>query len=351
MLSRYLLILLLWSLISINGYSQDENIHCLCYLEGDNSPAGLMGVHTHEKNAWMVSYTYMRSNQLGNQWGSNLMADQNVLDKYLMAPQSMNMDMHMLMLMYGITDHLSVMAMGTYAVNSMSMLMINTLPMHMYGMPDMTMTAAGMMNSKLYGINDAQLFLNYSLIKTEHHTLIISSGLNVPIANIQKKNNMSLASLQDYTYMMQLGSGTWDILPRVSYVFSKEKLFLGMQAGANFHTGYNSLGYRAGDQYSLTAWTAYRVLKPVGVSLRALYVQSQSISGVDPNLNPWVEPGADIANYGSSTLFILPGFNIYPGFINGATIGMEYGLPIYQYFHGIQMPYTNQWNIKAQIAF
>ena len=115
---------MMWLLAICHGYSQDKEPTCLCYLEGDNSPAGLMGAHTHEKNGWMVSYNYSRVNMSGMQSGISPLSQDYVFNKYVMSESNMSMDMHMLMLMYGITDRLSAMLMTSYSVNGMSMNMI-----------------------------------------------------------------------------------------------------------------------------------------------------------------------------------------------------------------------------------
>ena len=342
---------MMWLLAICHGYSQDKEPTCLCYLEGDNSPAGLMGAHTHEKNGWMVSYNYSRVNMSGMQSGISPLSQDYVFNKYVMSESNMSMDMHMLMLMYGITDRLSAMLMTSYSVNGMSMNMIEST---MMTMPDkgmkMTSTNASM-SEKYSGLNDVVLCLNYSLVTSEHHTLITSAGLSIPTGSINALNSNALVEGQRYTYNMALGSGTWDLLPKLTYIYNSGKFFAGSQASADLHTGYNTIGYKQGDVYSFTAWTTYRLFKPLGISLRGLYTTTQSISGSDPYLYSFIEPSADVANSGSKTLFVLPGINIYPGFINGCSFGVEYAKPVYQYFNGIQMPFHSQWMLKAQIVF
>ncbi len=345
---------MMWLVALSHSYSQDKEPTCLCYLDGDNSPAGLMGAHTHEKNGWMISYNYARVNMSGMQSGTSLLSEDYVFNKYIMSESKMSMDMHMLMLMYGITDRLSAILMTSYSVNTMNMDMIESTMMTMpdggNGVMKMTSTNRSM-SEKYSGLNDVVFCLNYSLAASEHHTLIASAGVSIPTGSIGAVNANALVEGQRYTYNMPPGSGTWDVLPRLTYIYNTGKFFAGSQVSADLHTGYNSIGYRQGDLYSFTAWTSYRFFKPVGISLRGLFMYTQSISGSDPYLYTIIEPSADAANSGSRTFFVVPGVNVYPGFINGCTLGIEYAKPLYQYFNGIQMPFHSQWMLKAQIAF
>lgn len=85
--------------------------------------------HTHPAGMWMVNYKYMHMDMRGLRDGTSDVSQsdvgykRNTPYKYMMIPTDMTMDMHMLMLMYGVTDRWTVMAMTTYLSYKMGMLM------------------------------------------------------------------------------------------------------------------------------------------------------------------------------------------------------------------------------------
>src|ERR1022692_3280265 len=104
---------LLWSLSSSAQECSGDD--CACG-KTDISPAGIMNDHTHEKGKWMFSYSYMRMNMQGNILGDKGISDNDIYSKYNygMSPANMTMDMQMIMVMYGISDRFTIMAMSSY---------------------------------------------------------------------------------------------------------------------------------------------------------------------------------------------------------------------------------------------
>src|SRR4051794_38916947 len=82
---------------------------CTC-SKGTQTPQGVMTDHIHAKGEWMLSYTYMNMMMQGNNTGTAHVSDNDVYRQYMMAPATMSMQMHMAMVMYGVTDKLTLMA-------------------------------------------------------------------------------------------------------------------------------------------------------------------------------------------------------------------------------------------------
>src|SRR4051812_17366128 len=107
-----LFFMLLWSSSACLAGSCDS-VECAC-TESDMSPAGIMAGHRHVKGEWMFSYRYMNTYMKGRLSGRQSISDEMVYRQYIMSPEKMTMQMHMLMAMYGISDRLSVTAMVNY---------------------------------------------------------------------------------------------------------------------------------------------------------------------------------------------------------------------------------------------
>src|SRR4051812_20360800 len=125
---RNMLILFLWLLIFATK-AQDSictNSACDCSSRPDfNAPVGVMLDHGHDKGQWMLSYRYMDMVMRNNLAATSAISNEAVLNSYLMAPEKMAMQMHMLMVMYGITKRITVMGMASYIDSKMTMAMAN----------------------------------------------------------------------------------------------------------------------------------------------------------------------------------------------------------------------------------
>lgn len=302
-------------------------------------PVGMMNSHVHKKNTWMLTYKYMNMNALSPIEGTKSISEMEVYKSYITYTPNMNMGMHMLMGMYGITDRLTTMVMLNYNTNSMDMKMMDT---QMADMPGMTMDMSNTtnMSMKTSGFGDSKLYFIYNLVKKSHSQILINAGVNIPTGTIQIKgasDNMLYPSLR-YPYMMQMGSGTIDVLPGLTYVYQKHKFALSSQFSSVIRTTTNSVGYKYGNVYNLNIWGAYNWWNNFSSSVRILGSNSGSIKGSDPAIYRYNEIAANPINYGGSRVIGYIGtlYQFKSGFLKKTRIGVEYGLPLYQNVNGIQ---------------
>jgi hypothetical protein len=312
---------------------------CLsCVCKKDVTPAAVMISHLHQRGEWMFSYRYMSMNARGIQQNGTAVSNDQVYNQYLMSSDKMRMDMHMLMAMYGLGRRITLMGMAEYNRSSMNM---NAPEGSMHMHPGMDMSTGMDHEMKTSGFGDVSLTALYGLVYVPYHLVIISGGLSVPTGSIQTKGGSgSMYPDQRYPYMMQRGSGTWDVLPGLTYTFQKNKLMASSQLYATIRTGYNSVGYKLGNKAAFNNWVAYRWFNWMSTSLRAEATTSGSIKGADPDLYIYTEPAANPVNYGGQAVFGYAGINFY--FLNRNKIAVEGGVPLYQKLNGIQSTlYTN----------
>jgi hypothetical protein len=92
--------------------------------------------HSHGDGDWMVEYRFMRMSMGDLLDGTDTVNTKDISGvipgmppmkdpskQYRLAPIDMTMDMHMLMLMYGLTESTSLMAMASYRDNEMDIVM------------------------------------------------------------------------------------------------------------------------------------------------------------------------------------------------------------------------------------
>lgn len=314
-----------------------ENESCggygLC-CGSDPSPAGVMISHVHEKNEWMISYRYMNMGMGAVMRGSSMISSEDIKARYTAVPQDMRMNMHMLMLMYGISDRLTLMGMFHYTSNWMQMSMRMGDAYHRH-------------NMQTSGLGDTRINALYAVVKESQQQLLLSLGLNLPTGSIQEKGSTGSMMYpgQRYPYSMQNGSGTFDVLPCISYLRQHSKFYYSLQASAILRSNTNTVGYRYGDEVNLGAWAAYRWLDILSNSLRLEALHTEPLRGKDPSLNPLQEIAANRANYGGQKINAYLGavYQAQRGFLRSSKFCIEFGLPLYQHYLGYQM--NNKYNL------
>jgi len=325
-----------------------------CCCQEDLTPSGVMISHVHERGEFMVSYRFMHMGMAGMQSGTASVSDEHIFQKYLMSTSQMRMDMHMLMGMYGISSRLTVMAMVHYNVNSMEMEMLPTAS-HTHTMKGASMESEEMeMSMRTSGLGDTKLHLLFSLLNSSEHHMVIATGINVPMGSIQEKgSSKSMYPDQRYPYVMQLGSGTWDLLPCVSYLYQMGRFAASTQVTGVIRTGQNSVGYKLGDEISSNTWFAFRFLRSFTSSLRVEASSMGAIKGSDKSLYTYNEPAANPKNYGGerAMAFLGAGYLFQKGVLNNNKLSLEYGMPFYQQLNGPQMPVTYVVNASWSYVF
>ena len=333
------LTVLVFFIKSVNGYAQIcDSLQCCCE-KNDMNPSGIMIGHPHPKKIWMISYRYMNMFMNNNLSGTKKVSDETIFQNYIMSPTTMNMDMHMVMVMYGLSNKLSVMGMLNYNVLSMNMSMLpGTMHMHMSGMtmPEMNATS---MSTKTSGLSDIKIYAVYNLFDRAHHKLLLSGGLNVPSGkiNLDGDSKSLMYEGQRLPYMLQLGSGTFDILPGLTYLLSKDRLTWGSQLSGIIRSGYNSESYAYGNELTANSWLAYKLASWFSISGRLEASQVETIYGKDPKLYEIMEPGSKTTNYGGQRASGFMGANFYLKNFAHSKLSFEYGLPFYQKLNGTQL--------------
>lgn len=305
--------------------------------------------HTHPAGMWMFNYKLMHMYMSGLRDGTSDVAQSSVGYKrglpyeYMMIPTKMTMDMHMFMAMYGITDKLTVMMMVNYLSSRMEMLM-DMGPGKMIK-PDPPMEISGFGDTEVRGI--------YKL----SGRFIASLGLSLPTGDIGK-DFMTMKQTFRAPYDMQLGSGSYDLKPAITFsdLSDDEKWNWGAQIMYTWHTADNRNDYRQGDTFRATGWLQ-RALGPATSWMRLAYTDTGKISGADPEIEKLNHPtmgmgapmpDADPNNYGGRRVDGMLGISLLKGPVS---IGIEAGMPLYQDLNGLQLKTKWFMNAGIQVMF
>ena len=325
-------------------------------LADSHAPVGVMGDHRHKQGEWMVSYRQMQMRMDGYISGSDSIDNLAVLAEpnpfpgptnVRVVPEKMQTQMHMLGVMYAPSDRVTLMAMFNYLEKEMDHVvyqgMTGTVPL-------------GEFRTSNDGFGDTKLSSMWGLYSSQVHQLHLNVGVSVPTGSINEKDTvltpMNTNMKLRLPYGMQLGSGTWDVEPGITYRGAHNQWSWGAQYMASFRTGENDEGYTLGDTHQLTTWGSYRLFDGVSVSARLNYRYDGDLHGADSKIAAPV-PTANTDNYGGERSVAALGVNLVgqSGFLRGHRLAMEYQRPIHQDVNGIQMELDDAISFSYQYAF
>lgn len=325
-------------------------------LVAGNAPASIMGDHVHEKGKWMVSYRFMQMHMDGNQNGTRNLSPRDISGDFAnntgvgpatlrIVPTEMTTDMHMFSAMYGVTERLTVMAMANYLDRSMDHITFAG------GNPDLEI---GRFTTKAQGFGDTKLAALYDLTPNKPYNVVGKIGLSLPTGSLKKRgdiiNPAGVTQNIRLPFAMQLGSGTFDLEPALTYTGHKGIYSWGAQYNSQIRLGQNSQGYSLGDKHRISGWGGYQWNDWLHNTLRVTGEYEGQIDGDDDNIAGPVQT-ADPDNYGGRRVEIGLGFNIQSTkpVWRDHTIGIEVSVPIYQDLNGPQL--ERDYGLSARYSY
>ncbi len=300
-----------------------------------HAPYGVMGEHTHKKGEVMLSYRFMRMEMNDNGVGSDTIADTEVFTThgFPVAPTRMTMDMHMFGAMYAPNDKLTLMGM---------------LPLLNISMDHLVVPMGRRFTTKTSGFGDIKLSGLYSIYAHGAHKIHLNAGISLPTGSTDERGDTPAMANAILPYPMQLGSGTYDLLPGVTYSGQTTAFSWGAQLMGTIRLGENDEDYTLGDKVELTGWVAYKWNDALSTSFRLAGQSWGNIDGADSRLNANLVPTADPDRRGGDRIDALIGFNYK---MAGFRLAAEVGKPIHQDLDGPQLETDWITSFGVQYAF
>jgi len=262
------------------------------------------------------------------------------------APAQMDMQMHMLMLMRGITDRLSVMLMPQYMSMDMVLRELDGRPPtqpgeHVHG-------SAGHHTGTL---GDTLLSATYSYPLKPNQQVMFTLGLSIPTGKTDlafRRQNRVDGSLVHFD--MQTGSGTWDLQPAMSWISSVGAGQYGVQLSGISRAGQlNDQGYRLGAQWQGSVWTTQALTPWLGFTARLTETVRHRITGNIPSVNDPQGPMDYPQNQGGQYRDLGVGFTVRLPANN--QLSVEWEQPLQDSPNGIQLARQGQWSLAWQTGF
>ena len=298
----------------------------------------ILGGHTHPAGQWMFGYDYMHTTMEGLYQGTHMVPPSEVFaEGFPVVHIKMDMEMQMFDVMQAPTEWLTLMAM---------------LPVKYMSMLHQEANGATFRQSDA-GIGDFEfmgMYTFYGDIRKGGNRLVLNMGLSAPTGRIDAtdyKDGNNHNPLAELEYPMQLGSGTWDPMPGLTYLGDSGKWAWGAQTIETIRLGRNYHDYRLGNEYKISAWDSYAITEWFAPSLRLEGLRWGNISGADPALayNPTPEARPYLRSGELLNLYMGLNFYLPHGLLKGTRFMLEGGFPVYQNLNGPQL--GTAWMINA----
>ena len=211
------------------------------------------------------------------------------------------MSMYMLELMYAPTDWLTLMVMPTYM--NMDMQSRGLLTPREAALPPDVQAMYTHHTSHQHtsgGIGDTGIYALFGSRRAAASACTPTLGVTAPTGDVAVKlrDTHQIDAGFDH-YGMQLGSGTWDFNPSMTYLGSAGPWFWGAQASAIVRMeNRNASGYALGNVVQATAWGGYAIRRGLSATLRGVYTRQGAIRGEFNGTFYKLSPVDYPANYG-----------------------------------------------------
>jgi hypothetical protein len=316
-----------------------------------------MGDHTHAKGGWMLAYRYMHMEMDGMRHGNDRVSSSDVFaEGYTVTPESMSMDMHMFGFMYAPSEKLTLMMMTNYTETEMDHKIFSQMAANMINNGNREFT------TRTSGIGDVKVGGLYRFYLEENRKAHAGLSLSLPTGSIDKKDKtpaMGGGANQQLPAPMQLGSGTYDLLPSLTYVQQFDSWSYGAQANAIIRLeSENDNDYRLGDVFGATTWAGYNLNEWISLSTGLNYTYTSKLQGNQEDVGTMGPNGKSVttayeSNYGGERIDAIFGINLYmpSGALKGQRIAADIRLPVWQDLNGYQLETDLMLTLGWQMAF
>jgi hypothetical protein len=350
-------------LAALSSPAQADPHHTTGPLPDTHAPAGVMFEHMHKAGQFMLGYRYAYTRASGDTLhGTSKASDHEIMDRGCsphmcsMKASEMVMQMHMLDIMYAPTDWMTLMVMPMWMSHDMTMKPLNVAAHGGHGEEHGGGAHAGhggghtaAHSHGVEGWGDTIFGPELRLAHGGGHHLQFSPMVSAPTGSVDAKMGGAFTH-----YGMQIGSGTWDFLPSLTYTGRADRFAWGAQVlGIVRLEEENSSGYRLGDVLQVTGWGSYRLADWISVSVRGLYTEQGKIEGHYDGAHQHSSPPDLQFNYGGRFWDLGFGVNtvVRDGALRGLRLGAEWLQPIEDDANGYQVERDGTLWISANMGF
>ncbi|MFM5930902.1 MAG: hypothetical protein ACKOPQ_08345 [Novosphingobium sp.] len=329
--------------------ASDDEISVLALRPDAHGPAGTMADHVHKQGDLMIGLMVMHESYGGtNQAGTVDVSPAEIAAAgYTARDKAMTMDMAMLHIMYAPNDRVTLMLVPSWMRMGMTM---EGLPLAAGATASAhaghTLMPGETMAHSVDGIGDTQFGALVALSRRPQLSAHAGLMVSAPTGSVSRRN----ASGAFVHYMMQGGSGTWDLNPSFTLHGANRHFGWGAQIAYLFRTeDRNASGFRFGDRFNATAWASKPVSEWLSLSARLALAREGTIKGHYNDTHAHASPPDRQGNYGGTRIDAGIGANLI--LAKRVRLAAEAAVPVYQDLNGIQLPRQVSGNLSVSLMF
>ncbi|SMP52008.1 Putative MetA-pathway of phenol degradation [Neorhodopirellula lusitana] len=303
-----------------------------------HAPASIMGDHLHDPGEWMVEYKYMNMYMEDNRAGTRTLSDagsftygdsSTPVTNQGATPTQMTHEMHMLHIMRGVTEDITVY----------TMLMLPSITMDHQRRGD-----GSAFTTHNSGFGDTTFGALLRLYSDVNDDLILNLAGSVPTGDIFRTTRIPSRGVTDQAlpYPMRLGSGTFNAKPGITWKHYLESGSWGVQFQSDVPIGRNYRDYSVSDEFRLNTWYSHLLTDNFSTSIRLENLWRTNYDGADA-----ATPDAMISTNVES---FRGGYSLNLGLgaaalVKGHLLNVEFVPTLYQDLDGIQL--ETDWTMAA----
>jgi len=287
------------------------------------APIGISGDHTLRTGQAMVSYRYLQNVFEDNFVHARRISNARVQSAFPFVPNRRLNGRQVALLEYGATDNFTFLAQLPFWHNEI----------------DYLQPGGGNFHTSFTNPGDISLTGLYVLRREARRQWHLNMGLSIPTGFLDYLTNQPSATVPNLPYQLRTSSGSYELLPGVTYRGQSDAWSWGFQSTARIPLGLNRFNYEAGNEADITGWFSRRWTERWSTSARLDGLFIGDIRRADPRLDPRLAPTNRPSLQGSELLNALFGINYYlpDGRVPGQRLSIEAGLPIFQSLSGPQL--------------
>jgi len=307
-----------------------------------DAPLGVPFTQTLDVGQWLVAYTYHYTSKEGLRDGSVDFTSANLFAppfNYTVLPTEMTTQTHQLEALYGWDGDWTVFA---------------RLPVHVKDMDNLTSTMATFETSSS-GIGDVMLGGARTVGEIDGELIQLHIGLSIPTGSIDERDRDQNGMSQLLPYTMQLGTGTFDLHPGVTYKMQLESWSWGLQGRGRIHIEKNSDDWAVSDGFTFSGWAQTPFNDTTSGSLRVELNSWGDYHGENLELEARQNenPLNDEAFQGGMRIDLLAGLNVDLGRDSQRSqrVVIEGGVPVDEWLDGPQLSVEWLLTVGYQLGF
>ena len=307
-----------------------------------NGPMGVFGVRTMAAGELDIQYHFSQMNYKGVYFGTDSLESGTVLQLYENAPLTRSEIVHNVRIRFGVTDHLTFIARGGYAVLERE-----------------TTTANTLIRVGVNEVTDVEVGALYNVYSEGPYRLHFQAGAIIPtmIGNTTYGQTTPTTPNAPLPYDMRTSGGTFGVTGAISGNVQNAVGSLGAQMRARINVGSNSAGgdgYTLGDRFEANGWAAYNLNDNLAILAGIRWQNWDNISGADSRLDPMVDPHNEGGMLAGQRVMLPVGANLVipdASVVGGHELTLEAVYSMHHDYEGPQLGLDWGLNLGYRIAF